>query len=501
MHFTSRTIATSLSALLLGAAALHAQQTTPALPDDTATPAAAATAANPAPAHANSKVRIVRLSEVKGDVQLDRNTGQGFEAAMANIPIIENARLQTNVGAAEIEFEDNSTLRIAPDSLIEFPQLELLPSGAKASTVNVLRGMVYVSLVNTKENQYTLAFAQEKIHLQPSSHIRFELESSHAKLTVFEGAVSVERPAGTFQADKKKTFIIDLANPDQPILAKNITPDPFDTWDHTNAAYHKQYANQTAFGNMPYSYGVSDMLYYGNFVNAGGCGSMWQPYFVSAGWDPFANGAWAYYSGAGYSWVSPYPWGWTPYHYGNWISCPGVGWGWQPGGTWNGLGNQPVALNGQGGIIPRPPTHAPLSGWPTLVSVNNKPLATSGARAGSDAFYFRNNSAGMGVPRGTLGKLSGYSNDVAHHGSAWTPVYQPGSEIGGGGRAAGLAPVQPGSAPDRFPSAMSPADSDGVGRGSGSMGSRSPYSSVPARAPAAVAPATVPATGAPGAPR
>ncbi len=476
MRIISATIATSLSALLLAAATLPAQQTTPASAND-----------NPAPAHANSKVRIVRLSEVKGDVQLDRNTGQGFEPAMANIPIIERARLQTNTGAAEIEFEDNSTLRVAPDSLIEFPQLELLPSGAKVSTVNVLRGMVYVSLVNTKENQYTLAFAQEKIHLQPSSHIRLELETTHAKLSVFEGAVSVERPSGTFEADKKKTFIIDLANPDQPILAKNITSDPFDTWDHTNAAYHKQYASQSAFGNVPYSYGVSDMNYYGNFINAGGCGSMWQPYFVSAGWDPFANGAWAYYSGAGYSWVSPYPWGWTPYHYGNWISCPGVGWGWQPGGVWNGLGNQPIALNGPAGIIPQPPTHAPLSGRPTLLSVNNKPLPTSGVRTGSDTFYFRNNSAGMGVPRGAFGKLNGFSNDVARHGSSWMPVYQPGSDIG-----SGRAPLQPSSAVDRSPSGLAPASS-------GTMGGGSIYSNSP-RTPAAGAPVSAPVTSGPATP-
>ena len=45
---------------------------------------------------------------------------------------------------------------------------------------------------------------------------------------------------------------------------------------------------------------------------------MWQPYLVGAGWDPFMNGAWMWYPGAGYTWVSAYPWGWTPYRYGSW---------------------------------------------------------------------------------------------------------------------------------------------------------------------------------------
>ena len=35
-----------------------------------------------------SKVRIVRLSEVKGLVQLDRNNGRGYEPGIANLPIV-----------------------------------------------------------------------------------------------------------------------------------------------------------------------------------------------------------------------------------------------------------------------------------------------------------------------------------------------------------------------------------------------------------------------------
>ena len=49
-----------------------------------------------------------------------------------------------------------------------------------------------------------------------------------------------------------------------------------------------------------------------------GYGMMWQPYLVGAGWDPFMNGAWMWYPGAGYAWISSYPWGWTPYRYGSW---------------------------------------------------------------------------------------------------------------------------------------------------------------------------------------
>ena len=120
---------------------------------------------------------------------------------------------------------------------------------------------------------------------------------------------------------------------------KTSCPDPFDAWDKNAAEYHAQTAGSGTLSSSPYAYGLNDMGYYGSFMDAGGCGSMWRPYFASAAWDPYSNGVWAWYQGAGYSWVSPYPWGWTPYHYGSWSYCPGAGWGWRPGGSWNGLNN------------------------------------------------------------------------------------------------------------------------------------------------------------------
>ena len=412
---------TALAALALMTTALSAQQTdSQASSNETA--AQAATAQQDAvPVHANSKVRIVRLSEVKGEVQLDRNTGQGFEEAIANIPIIENARLQTVTGAAEVEFEDNSTLRVGPDSLVQFPQLEMTPAGVKISTIAVQRGMVYASLLNSKD-EVTLAFAQQKVHLQPSSHIRLQVEPNEARLAVFEGDAKVEGPAGTTEAGKKKMLVFNLADANAPVVAKNVSADAFDTWDHDSADYHKRYAAHAAMASSPYSYGISDLMYYGSFVNAGSCGMMWQPYFVSTGWDPFANGMWQYYPGAGYSWVSPYPWGWTPYHYGSWVSCPGMGWGWQPGGSWYGLGNQPVAVGGGGQPVQpvRPPLNAPVGR--SFVVVNSKPLNPS-TYGSSDSFVFRRDSAGFGVPRGNLGKLDGFSRDAVHHGSSSVPVY------------------------------------------------------------------------------
>lgn len=395
----------------------------------------AQTADTAAPPAGVTKVRIVRLSEVKGNVQVDRNTGSGFEAAMPNLPIVEQNRLETGTGVAEVEFEDNSTVRLAPDSEVIFPQLERLADGTTVSSVQLLKGTAYVSLVKKAHgDDFSLLFGQQKLELAPASHVRLQMEGGNAKLAVLDGSVPIQEASGPAEVSKKKTVTFDLQGQQSPIVAKNITAEAFDSWDQNAAAYHARSANASALNGTPYAYGLTDMTYYGSFVNAGGCGSMWRPYFASAAWDPYSNGAWAWYPGSGYGWVSPYPWGWTPYHYGSWGFCPGMGWGWQPGGIWNGLNNAPAVAPGSGPRhVPVAPIRPPRRGTPTLTAVNSKPLVMS-QLASMKSFMFRRDSAGMGIPRNGLGRLDKLSRSAVEHGSASTAVYLnvPRSGVNGG---------------------------------------------------------------------
>jgi hypothetical protein len=165
---------------------------------------------------------------------------------------------------------------------------------------------------------------------------------------------------------------------------------------------------------------------------------MWRPYFVSSSWDPYANGVWALYPNAGYSWVSPYPWGWTPFHSGSWGFCPGTGWGWQPGGSWNGLSNTPgsTTTKGQPVRLPRPPVLGQ-----SLVRVNAKPLNPS-TLGSAETFVFRNDSAGLGIPRGSLGKLDTFSEQAAKHGSVNAAVHSAvAAPAQGNGRTANAGPA------------------------------------------------------------
>ncbi|MCU1252861.1 MAG: hypothetical protein JWQ49_5890 [Edaphobacter sp.] len=390
----------------------------------------------------DSHVRIVRLSDVKGNLALDRKTGLGFEQTMQNMPIVEGEKLKTEDGYAEVEFEDNTTMRLAPNSQVDFSLLALRSSGAKASTMNVVKGTVYVSTESTKGNEFLLVAGDTKMTVAPSTHFRLQVNETRTVVSVFNGNVEVQHGGDATVVSKKQSLTLEA---NQLAVAKKIQGEPYDEWDKESIDYHKRYAAANAAVAGGNAYGLSDLNYYGNFINAGGS-SFWQPYFVGAGWSPYANGVWAFYPGAGYSWVSPYPWGWLPYHSGAWSFFPGYGWGWQPGSTWNGLNN--VGMNGgtiatgtmpTGGAptngVGRNPMHSPLrpamppqapatagATRQSLVLANQTPMVVSQQdREGN--FVFQKDSAGLGVPRGSLGNLNHVANDVGRHGSASMPVY------------------------------------------------------------------------------
>jgi hypothetical protein len=392
----------------------------------------------------DSHVRIVRLSDVKGTLALDRQTGHGFEQTMQNMPIIEGERLQTADGYAEVEFEDNSTLRLAPESRVDFPLLALRSSGAKASTMSVVHGTVYANTESTKGNEFVLEAGQTKMMVAPSTRMRVEVSETRTVVSVFNGSVEVEHGGEATVVGKKESLTLEGG---QTSVAKKVAEAPYDTWDKESIDYHQRYSQANAFAGSGNSFGLSDLNYYGGFINAGGCGQMWQPYMVSAAWSPYSNGLWALYPGAGYSWVSPYPWGWLPYHSGSWAFCQGVGWGWQPGGSWNGLNNiagvsgQPVGTVAGRPVrsplrpgLPQPPAAAGAS----LVLANKTPLVVSKEdRPGN--FVFQRDSAGLGVPRGSLGNLHGISNHVERNGSANMEVYATAPRGQLNGAANGLA--------------------------------------------------------------
>jgi len=368
------------------------------------------------PCSADSQARAVRLSDVQGEVQVDRNIGQGFEKAFLNLPLTQGTKIRTlENGQAALEFEDGSTIRLPPNATLELPHLLLRDSGVKFSGVNLREGTAYVDFLGTKDNMVELTFAREKLTLAQPAHLRIVMADVDASVAVFKGQVSIAGPKGTAEVTKNHTASFDLLD-DHYTMANDIDDYPYDSWDKQQAQYQQRYGDKSYASYSPEAYGSEDLNYYGSFFSVPGYGTLWQPYFAGAGWDPFMNGAWAYYPGSGYGWVSAYPWGWTPYHCGSWTFLQMYGWAWQPSaGCAGGWYSLPVILNPPLGFVrPCPPK---LPGR-RIFPLNRGPVPTqTGNRVQIAA-----NSAGLGIPRGSFRNLGQLSEKAEQRGSVTATV-------------------------------------------------------------------------------
>jgi hypothetical protein len=418
-----------------------------------------------APAFADSHVRIVRLSDVQGVVEVDRGTGQGYEKAFLNMPVVQGMKLAAKAdGRAEVEFEDGSTVRITPNTKIEFSALALQDSGARVSTLTLAQGLAYVEYTaRHKDDAFTLTFKDEKVRPAQAVHFRVDLEDANAVLAVFNGELKVDGPSGTVEVSKNKSVTFDLAADNKFTLAKNIEQEPFDAWDRQQAKYQQEYASKGSYQNYPYGYGVSDLNYYGSYANVPGYGTMWQPYFTGVGWSPFADGSWMFYPGFGYTWVSAYPWGWMPYRYGSWAFVPGYGWMWQPGGFGGGWYTVPPVTNPPQRFNPPQP---PQRGTSTVVV--GRPVVSTGVPR---RVLVQNGSAGLGVPRGAVSNLGKVSHEVQQNGSATVRTPPP-------MRSSGMSSPGFGSSGGHMSSA---GGHMGTGSGRSTSGSSGGHTSAPSR--------------------
>src|SRR5258706_15182001 len=131
-------------------------------------------------------------------------------------------------------------------------------------------------------DQFRVNFAHESITVAEAAHFRVELDgSSTATVAVFKGKLSATSPAGQFEVAEKHSATIgfdDPAKKDTFVIAKNYEVNPSDAWDRRQTDYHDRYA--TAGGSSissPYGYGISDLNYYGSFMNGDSEVNVLQP--------------------------------------------------------------------------------------------------------------------------------------------------------------------------------------------------------------------------------
>ncbi len=340
----------------------------------------------------DSHARIVRISYVEGEVRLDN--GHGYENVTMNVPVTEHNWLQTRSdGWAEVQLEDGSLIRLAPDTIIAFTELGRLSSGGTVTTVDLDQGEAEFKIAKHDGSDFQVTVKNKTIALTHSGSFRVTSTNANPmEIVVWKGDVSVRDPesGGDVAVSKNETFVLDATDVGRYALDKGTEADDLDQWSKQRDDYLSTYASAGRnYTQSPYQYGVNDLNYYGQYYDVPGYGNVWQPTGVGLGWDPFSNGYWSYSPGFGYTWVSSYPWGWMPYRYGRWVFVGGRGWCWAPGG-WNRWYSRPRWANAPPGFhAPNPPANRIVGGAPGQVDRsgnrpgNNGPGSRSSGPGGS----------------------------------------------------------------------------------------------------------------------
>jgi len=338
--------------------------------------------------------RAVRLSFVDGQVKLAQGNQVLADQAVINTPLLEGMQLTTaDNGKAEIQFEDSSVVRIAPDSSLTLQVLRGAGTSADAElTLN--SGLCYFEFQGGGQaGQMSVHFGSSVATTSGFTVLRIAMDTPPGSLAVFSGNVhlqiiaspTVNAAAVATDLHGGESITLNPADPSQYNVAESIEPNSWDAWnsDRDQALTAEAAAQSGAPENLGETQNPAwnDLDANGNWYDVPGQGYVWSPYeAANADFDPYGNGEWMWTPAYGYVWASGYSWGYMPFQCGAWNFYNGFGWGWAPGmggcRPWWGLGFYGGPNIGYAPIgyrpIPRPlPPHGPISHRPIpMIAVN-----------------------------------------------------------------------------------------------------------------------------------
>src|SRR5438270_5650586 len=181
------------------------------------------------PLLADSHARIVRLSYVDGDVELDKGDGRSFNPAYMNMPISHGWRLWARDGQAEAEFENGSSIRLTPDTLIVFSDLSLDSRGGRNSSVELQQGTAYFDIRYREQDSFHLVAGRDRVEFSKSAHLRVSADKHQVELAVLDGEAEVSNGSAAEVAVRKgETIRLDDDDPGRYHLAKNVDVENYD---------------------------------------------------------------------------------------------------------------------------------------------------------------------------------------------------------------------------------------------------------------------------------
>ena len=287
-----------------------------------------------------SHARIIRLSMVQGDVRFTRDVHgdpltsdkANWEGATLNLPIRQGYVLATDLGRAEVEFENGAMAFLAENTVLEFYDLSL-EDGAKTTRLVLRQGTASFYVNPGSGDYFSVTGGDFTVEADGRAGFRLDNFDDGSVVDVTKGRVSVLRKNKSTALVKGQSLSMRADDNNSMEIVRLPENDDFDRWvsGREDAVATATNAAQQYISSPYYSSGIADLYTYGSWYPIGGYGNCWRPYGVGLGWSPFAGGGWYTDPVFGATFIGGQPWGWLPYHYGGWVFDPFFGWLWSPG--------------------------------------------------------------------------------------------------------------------------------------------------------------------------
>lgn len=322
-----------------------------------------------------------RLSAVDGQVRVLVAGEPVVDQALVNLPVSVGTEIVTgDDGRAEIEFEDGTVARIAPNSGLRVIALR----GSGGQSLQLEAGLGYFE---TRTGKATVRFGAAVAQIDSSTLLRLRLDVAPGEAAVLAGVAEIKLDKGTsFTLAGGQSAMLNVEDPNGYTSTTLVR----DSWDSWNQDRDQSLASEAA--NAPGALAIdngspawSDLDANGSWYSVPGSGQVWSPRVASAGdWEPYGCGHWVWTPRFGYVWVSCWHWGFLPYMCGNWDFYDGFGWGWSPygcGGGWGGGFFTTVRVRrGPPGYLPLPhpgprprrPIGGPRPPHPPVIPIDRK---------------------------------------------------------------------------------------------------------------------------------
>jgi hypothetical protein len=251
---------------------------------------------------------VARVAYFTGEVSYNRGDDpDDWQPASLNFPMTLGDRLYTG-RAARLELQtEGGTVYLAPET--ELAALNLTYD-VKQFSLGIGSASFRIRSIDP-DGTFEVDTPNAAVTFDRPGEYRIDVDrDGNTRVLVGRGHVYVAAAGGEVPLEAGRLMVIDgIDSPVYDVLPRP-RPDSWDQWVDARARRFRE-RDSRRYVTADIS-GVDELDEYGRWSEVSGYGTCWSPASVSADWQPYRAGRWAWQDPWGWSWVSSEPWGWAP---------------------------------------------------------------------------------------------------------------------------------------------------------------------------------------------